>query len=152
MEYVHKIHAWFCVTHDVICRCIQTCDIVFRNIPKFLYFSGSGIALTDVVQGVLSIILHRITVLCCVDKLDRKRFGHSVQSSSCAKLSLVSYNLVSTMLTFCKNSKVTNELNRTTLNYVQWIYLIENYVSKLVILPMPCNGRFNPYVFQSEIK
>jgi len=59
--------------------------------PKFLPFSGSGIALTNVVQGVLSIILNRMPVLCCVDKLDRKSFGHSVQSSSCAKLNLIFY-------------------------------------------------------------
>lgn len=87
--------------------------------PKFLPFSGSDVALTNVVLGLLSIILHRMTVLCCVDKLDRKSFGHSVESSSCAQLNLVFYSLVSTMLAFCKNSKATNELNKKTLNYVQ---------------------------------
>jgi len=85
---------------------------------KLIPFSRSGIALTNVVQGVLSIILHRMIVLCCVDKLDRKSFGHPVQSSSYAKPRLVFYCLVSTMLAFCENSKVTNELNRKTLNYV----------------------------------
>lgn len=45
IEYVHKIRTWFCVIHEMLCRCIRTCDIVLKNTPKFLPFSGSGICL-----------------------------------------------------------------------------------------------------------
>ena len=76
--------------------------------PQFLPFSCSGIAVTNLIQGVLNVILHRMKVFCCVDKLDRENFGHSVQSSPCAKLSLVISNLVFIMLTLYKNSKIRN--------------------------------------------
>lgn len=62
--------------------------------PKFLPFSGSGFVLANVVQGVFSIILHRMTVLCCVDKLDRKSFGHCSKRFLCkAKFSLLQFSV-----------------------------------------------------------
>jgi hypothetical protein len=73
----------------MICQYVQWCVVLFKNMPQFLFFFGSDIAVTDFGRSIIKFILHKNHRFLLCQQISTQNSGHSIQSSSSIKMSLL---------------------------------------------------------------